>query len=128
MTEFMWNMTSQFILEWGTLKVVHWVMVVLTHYMRVFNYVELNIFLFWLNTIRNHKEVKSARDPIVGPPDRPGSRVHCPAPVLTRPLNTIILTLKGKCFISTIQGTLVSYLKLDPFLTLSVRNGRKMKG
>ena len=30
--------------------------------------------------IRNHKEVKSARDPIVGPPDRPGNRVHCPAP------------------------------------------------
>ena len=27
--------------------------------------------------------MKSARDPIVGPPDRPGSRVHCPAPVLT---------------------------------------------
>ena len=24
--------------------------------------------------VRNHKEVKSARDPIVGPPDRPGSR------------------------------------------------------
>jgi len=41
--------------------------------------------------IRNHKEVKSARDPIVGPPDRPGSRVHCPAPVLTRPLNPHLL-------------------------------------
>ena len=46
-------------------------------------YFMLNLLLI----IRNHKEVKSARDPIVGPPDRPGSRVHCPAPVLTRPLN-----------------------------------------
>ena len=31
-----------------------------------------------LSFLRNHKEVKSARDPIVGPPDRPGNRVHCP--------------------------------------------------
>ena len=35
--------------------------------------------------------MKSARDPIVGPPDRPGSRVHSPAPVLTRPLNPHLL-------------------------------------
>ena len=26
---------------------------------------------------KDHKELKSARDPNVGPPDRPGSRVHC---------------------------------------------------
>ena len=28
-----------------------------------------------IHYIRNHKEVKSARDPIVGPPDRPGNLI-----------------------------------------------------
>ena len=34
--------------------------------------------------VRNHKEVKSARDPIVGPPDRPGNPSPLYSYVLTR--------------------------------------------
>ena len=48
----------------------------------------MKIKLNWEGNLlyKDYKELKSARDPNVGPPDRPGSRVHCPAPVLTRPL------------------------------------------
>ena len=37
-------------------------------------------------SIEIYKEVKSARESNVDPPDCPGSRMHCPAPVLTGPL------------------------------------------
>ena len=64
-------------------------------------------YCLWLGIVyglvRNHKEVKSARDPIVGPPDRPGNRVHCPAPVLTRPLNPQILVQIQRNKVDTFQ-------------------------
>jgi len=52
-----------------------------------------------LNILRIHKEVKSARGPNVDPPDRPGSRMHCPAPDLTRPTvgdHRSVMLVKGR--------------------------------
>ena len=43
-------------------------------------------------TNKEHKELKSARDPNVGPPDLPGSRVHCHICISCKRDNTFLIT------------------------------------
>ena len=78
-------------------KAANTAMAVLNKILRAFTYRDRTTY------IRNHKKLKSARDPIVGPPDRPGNRGHCPAPVLTRPLKPQILAQIQRNKVDTFQ-------------------------